>query len=58
MPQILYFNGRRVAMGDDLEPIVLFDDAQPGDKVVGRRQAAAHRGCEDLPRRDAEYRFC
>jgi alpha-mannosidase len=34
MPQILYFNGRRVAMGEDLEPIVLFDKAQPGDKVV------------------------
>jgi len=34
MPQILYFNGRRVAMGDDLEPIVLLDDAKPGDKVV------------------------
>ena len=33
MPEILYFNGRRVAMGDDLEPIVLFDDARPGDKV-------------------------
>ena len=34
MPQIIYFNGRRVAMGDDLEPIVLFDDARPGDKVL------------------------
>jgi alpha-mannosidase len=34
VPQILYFNGRRVAMGDDLEPIVLFDSARPGDKVV------------------------
>jgi alpha-mannosidase len=34
MPQILYFNGRRVAMGDDLEPVVLFDDARPGDKVT------------------------
>ncbi len=34
MPQILYFNGRRVAMGDDLEPIVLLDDAKPGDKVT------------------------
>jgi alpha-mannosidase len=34
MPQILYFNGRRVAMGDDLEPIVLLDQAHPGDKVV------------------------
>jgi alpha-mannosidase len=34
MPQILYFNGRRVAMGDDLEPIVLLDQAKPGDKIT------------------------
>jgi len=34
MPQILYFNGRRVALGDDLEPIVLFDQAKPGDQVT------------------------
>ncbi len=34
MPQIIYFNGRRVAMGDDLEPIELFDKAKPGDKVL------------------------
>jgi alpha-mannosidase len=34
VPQIIYFNGRRVAMGDDLEPIVLFDQAKPGDKVL------------------------
>jgi alpha-mannosidase len=34
MPEILYFNGRRVAMGDDLEPVVLFDNAKPGDKVT------------------------
>jgi alpha-mannosidase len=34
MPEILYFNGRRVAMGDDLEPIVLFDGAKPGEKVT------------------------
>jgi alpha-mannosidase len=33
MPEIIYFNGRRVALGDDLEPIVLFDQAKPGDKV-------------------------
>jgi alpha-mannosidase len=32
--QIIYFNGRRVAMGDNLEPIILFDSAQPGDKVL------------------------
>src|ERR1700676_3670442 len=32
MPEILYFNGRRVALGDDLEPVVLFDSAKPGDK--------------------------
>jgi alpha-mannosidase len=34
MPQIIYFNGRRVALGDDLEPIILFDPARPGDKVL------------------------
>ncbi len=34
MPQILYFNGRRVAMGDDLEPIVLLNQARPGDKIT------------------------
>jgi len=34
MPEILYFNGRRVALGDDLEPVVLFDKAQPGEKIT------------------------
>src|SRR6185437_2134535 len=34
VPQIIYVNGRRVALGEDLEPIVLFDKAQPGDKAV------------------------
>ncbi len=34
MPEIIYFNGRRVALGDDLEPIVLFDSAKPGEKVL------------------------
>jgi len=34
MPEILYFNGRRVALGDDLEPIILFDDAKPGETVT------------------------
>jgi alpha-mannosidase len=34
MPEIIYFNGRRVAMGEDLEPIVLFDGATPGEKAV------------------------
>ncbi len=32
--QIVYFNGRRVAMGTDLEPVTLFADARPGDKVL------------------------
>ncbi len=34
MPEILYFNGRRVAMGDDLEQVQLFSGAKPGDKVL------------------------
>src|SRR6185437_6340940 len=32
--QIIYINGRRVAMGEDLEPIMLFDDAHPGERAV------------------------
>ncbi|HWE83373.1 MAG TPA: glycoside hydrolase family 38 C-terminal domain-containing protein [Terracidiphilus sp.] len=31
VPEILYFNGRRVALGEDLEPVVL---GKPGDKVT------------------------
>ena len=34
IPEIIYFNGRRVALGDDLEPIILFDPAKPGDKIL------------------------
>ena len=34
MPEIVYFNGRRVALGDDLEPIVMFEPAKPGDKIL------------------------
>ena len=34
VPEIVYFNGRRVAMGEDLEPIVLLDPVRPGDKIL------------------------
>jgi alpha-mannosidase len=34
IPEILYFDGRRVAMGEDLEQVQLFSNAKPGDKVV------------------------
>jgi alpha-mannosidase len=34
MPEIIYFNGRRVALGDDLEEIALFQNVKPGDKVL------------------------
>jgi len=34
MPEIIYFNGSRVALGDDLEAIPLFTNAKPGDKVL------------------------
>jgi alpha-mannosidase len=32
--KIVYFNGRRVALGEDLEPSTIFDQAKPGDKVL------------------------
>ena len=34
MPEIIYFNGRRVALGDDLEQIPLFGNAKPGDHIL------------------------
>jgi alpha-mannosidase len=33
-PVIIYFDGRRVAMGEALEPISLFAHATPGQKIV------------------------
>ena len=32
--EIVYLNGRRVAMGEDLEPVVLFDKAAHGEKML------------------------
>jgi alpha-mannosidase len=32
--EIVYINGRRAALGEDLEPIVLVESAQPGEKFV------------------------
>ncbi len=34
MPQIIYFDGRRVALGDDLEQVQLFHDARPGQRIL------------------------
>jgi alpha-mannosidase len=34
MPEAIYLNGTRAALGDDLEPILLFRSAMPGDKVL------------------------
>lgn len=33
VPIIIYFDGRRVAMGEAMEPISLFTNAHPGDKI-------------------------
>jgi alpha-mannosidase len=33
VPVIIYFDGRRVAMGEAMEPISLFTNAHPGDKI-------------------------
>jgi len=31
--EIIYYDGQRVALGDDMEPVVLFDQARPGDSI-------------------------
>ncbi|HEV2578893.1 MAG TPA: glycoside hydrolase family 38 C-terminal domain-containing protein [Acidobacteriaceae bacterium] len=34
VPEIIYFDGRRVALGEDLEQIPLFDHAKPGQSIL------------------------
>ena len=34
VPEIIYVNGKRVALGADLEPISLTENAKPGDRFV------------------------
>ncbi len=34
LPQIVYFDGRRVALGSNLEPIVLTEHARPGERFL------------------------
>src|SRR6201996_2753609 len=34
MPEIIYFDGRRVALGEDLEQIPLFNRAKPGQSIL------------------------
>jgi alpha-mannosidase len=34
VPMILYYNGSRIALGDDLEKQLLFNEAKPGEKVL------------------------
>lgn len=34
VPEIVYLNGRRVALGADLEPIALTDNAKPGERFL------------------------
>jgi alpha-mannosidase len=33
MPEILYVNGRRIAMGDNMEPVELVDHIEPGETI-------------------------
>ncbi|HLV86251.1 MAG TPA: glycoside hydrolase family 38 C-terminal domain-containing protein [Candidatus Sulfotelmatobacter sp.] len=47
-PTIIYFNGRRVAMGDDLEPISLFDGAKAGDRVLVAVKLPRSKGAKHL----------
>ena len=44
MPEIIYFDGRRVALGDDLEEIPLVPQREARRQGAGRGEAAAHRG--------------
>ena len=34
VPEIIYLDGRRVAMGGDMEPIALTENAKPGERIL------------------------
>jgi alpha-mannosidase len=34
VPEIIYLDGRRVALGEAMEPIVIFENAKPGQKIL------------------------
>ncbi len=34
VPEIIYLNGRRVALGVDLEPVTLTESAKPGERIL------------------------
>jgi len=48
-PIILYYNGRRVAMGADLEQQLLFSDAKPGEKILVAVKLLATQDQKDIP---------
>lgn len=41
LTQIIYVNGRRIAMGDNIEPIELLPDVKPGERVLVAVKALA-----------------
>ena len=48
LPEIVYYNGRRVAIGEDLDAINLFSDAKPGDKNSDCHQASTDARPEEV----------
>ena len=44
-----FFNGRRVAAGESMEPLVLFSSAKPGDSLLVALRAAASDHPHDVP---------
>ena len=47
-PLTIYANGSRVAMGEDLEPILLFRSAQPKEKITIAVKAPSPPGSESF----------
>lgn len=57
IPMILYYNGRRVALGEDLEKQILFNDAKPGDKILVAVKMLVTQDDKDLRKADLHVVF-
>ena len=57
VPTILYYNGSRVALGDNLEKQILFNKAKPGEKVLVAVKLLATQDDKDVHAADLSVVF-
>ncbi|MGH9616021.1 MAG: glycoside hydrolase family 38 C-terminal domain-containing protein [Acidobacteriaceae bacterium] len=57
VPMILYYNGSRIALGENLEKQLLFNDAKPGEKILVAVKLLATQDDKDINSADLSVVF-